>query len=249
MAATVAAVCTFRLIASWNRLTIRRMLIATAAASIAIAVYESHWYWTIGYPTMSPFLAQFTLVQPSYVNAAGLSVVAATCFLFVMRFVPEANDEPAIIIKTPRAYHLSDAVMGLLLAAMVANGMPAWWDTDATIPLLGFGFPGPFSELKDWWDSGAGLLDLPRTLLQIVNGIVSYWLDEPKMLLRMAAVLVVASRLRRGRRGELAAELVRRVRVRKLMTVAVFATATLLVAIPAGAWLGFAIVTTTIAGR
>ena len=65
------------------------------------------------------------------------------------------------------------------------------------------------------------------------------------MLLRFASILVVARQFPRQRRSTLCTEPVTRVRASKALTIAALAAATLLVAIPAGAWLGFAIVTTT----
>jgi hypothetical protein len=126
---------------------------------------------------------------------------------------------------------------------MIAGGIPQWWDLDPLLTLQ-----SPLGGLKSWWDSGAALVDLPRVLLEIVYGIVTYWVDEPKMILRLAAILVVANQLWRWRRGESGPETIVPVRAGKLLTVSILAAATLLVAIPAGAWLGFAIVTTTFAG-
>jgi hypothetical protein len=63
----------------------------------------------------------------------------------------------------------------------------------------------------------------------------------------LAAVLVVANQLWRWRRGELTPETIVPVCAGKLITVSLLAAATLILAIPAGAWLGFAIVTTTFA--
>ena len=92
------------------------------------------------------------------------------------------------------------------------------------------------------------MLELPLVLLQIVYAFAAHWVEEPEMLLRLAAALVVLSQLRRWRRGEPAVETLAPVRIAKLLTVTALAAVTLLLAIPAGAWLGFAIVITPIAG-
>ncbi len=242
-AAAFSATCTFLVAIDWNRRARRWLLIAAAFGSIGFAAYLDNWYWTVGYPSLSPFLAQYTGTQPWYIVAAGLSVAASACFLFVMRYALEpcsraSTAEPGL----PRAFHLSQPVMILLSVAMIAQGMPDWWDFGSSASLLGL--PGPFSELQSWWNSGARLIELPPALLQIAFSCLAYWIDEPKMLLRFAAVLVVANQLRRLRRGE-ANEVVVPVRASKLITISLLAAATLLVVIPAAAWLGFAIMTTT----
>ena len=104
------------------------------------------------------------------------------------------------------------------------------------------------SDLEFWWNGGAGLLELPWLLLQVVYAFAASYVEEPKMLLRLAAILLVANQLRRWRRREPVIEHLAPVRLSKLLTVTALAAVTLLLAIPAGAWLGFAIVTTPIGG-
>jgi hypothetical protein len=244
-AVSVAAICTFLLTAWWDRRAARRLLIAAALGGIICSGPLVHWYWTVGYPTWSPFMASQMGAQPWFVTAAGLSVAAGACFLFVMRYVPEPATSQTAAQQMPPAYHVSGVVMIALLLSMIAGGTPQW---DSSMGALVWWLPDPLSDLKIWWDSGASLGGLPRVFFGIVYGVVSYWLDEPKMLLRLAAILVVANQLSRWRRGELTSEMILPIRAGKLLTVSLLATATLLVAIPAGAWLGFAIVTTTFAG-
>src|SRR5262249_29698872 len=109
-----------------------------------------------------------------------------------------------------------------------------------------WGSPTLLSDLQFWWNNGAGLLELPGLLLQIVYALAAAYVEEPKMLLRLAAVFVVFYQLLRWRRGEVFVETLAPVRLGKLFTVTTFAAVTLPPAIPAGAWLGFAIVTTPI---
>jgi len=243
LSASLSATSTVLMAAYWNRRLLRWLLAATSVTGIGLAAYWEHWCWTVGYPTFSPYLAQYTGTQPWYVVAAGLSVAAATCFLFVMRYGPEPHrlDAPRIA----NAYHSPPALMALLLAAMIADGFPDWWEFSSAN--MAVGLPSPFRDLQTWWDSGARLSGLPMALLQIVCGLLTYWLDDARMLLRLAAILVVGNRFWRWRRGDLA-EAVVPLRAGKLITVSMFSAAALLVAVPAGAWLGFAMMTTTVAG-
>lgn len=244
-AASLSAISTFLIAVQWNRPLRRWLLIAAAVASNCFAAYSEYWYWTVGYPTLSPFLAQYTGTQPWYITMAGLFVAASACFLFVMRYAPEPHSNRAAALCIPRGYHSSHVVIILLLLAMIAEWMPDWWDFGSSGIQLGLA--GPLTELRSWWNSGARFVELPQVLLQIVSSFFTYWIDEPKMLLRFAAILVVATQLRRLQRGELSEAIVP-VQGAKLITVSLLAATTLLVAIPAGAWLGFAIMTTSIAG-
>jgi hypothetical protein len=247
-AVAVSATSVVLLTIYWDRRTSRRLAIGTAVAGIIVAAYFVHWYLTVGFPAVSPFLAANTGTQPWYVVMAGISVFAGACFLFAMRNVPEPrligrlNEHGAP--EGSRPYHLSGAVMSLLLLAMIATALPGWWN----VPFINslWGSPTLMSELKFWWSGGAGLLELPRLLLQIAFALGAAYVEEPKMLLRLAAILIVVDQLRRWRRGDVAKESLAPVRMVKLVTVTALAAVTLLLAIPAGAWLGFTIVTTPI---
>ncbi|HEY2410802.1 MAG TPA: hypothetical protein VGI40_01085 [Pirellulaceae bacterium] len=245
-AVALSAISTFLLTVYWNRRFTRRWLIGIATAGIVCAAYLVHWYWTVGFPSVSPYLAANTGTQPWYVVAAGISVFAGACFLFAMRYVPEPRLSDAIGLETTRPYHLSGVVMSLLLLAMVITALPGWWN----VPFINslWGSPTLLSDLELWWSGGAGLLELPWLLLQIVFALATAYVEEPKMLLRLAAILVVCSQLLRWRRGEVAVETLAPVQSAKLVTVTALAAVTLLLAIPAGAWLGFVIVITPIGG-
>jgi len=246
LAVAVSAISVVLLTVYWNRRTTRQLLFMIALAGIALAAYLVHWYWTVGFPTVSPYLAGNTGTQPWYVVAAGFSVFAGACFLFAMRYVPEGRRNDPRATAAPPPYHLSAAVMSLLLLAMIISATPGWWN----VPLISslWGSPTLMADLEFWWNGGAGLLELPQLLLQVAYALAASYVEEPKMLLRLAAILIVFSQLRRWRRGEPVIEALAPVQIGKLLTVTALAALTLLLAIPAGAWLGFSLVTTPIGG-
>jgi hypothetical protein len=245
-AVTVSAISVVLLTIHWNYEGTRRTLIGMAVAGIAVATYLVHWNWTVAFPAVSPFLFAHTGTQPWYVVAAGISVFGGACFLFAMRYLPEervSNPRPP---DMPRPYHLSGGVLILVLLAMIVSAMPGWWNVPFISTL--WGSPTLLSDLELWWNGGAGLLELPQLLLQIAYALAASYVEEPKMLLRLAAILIVAAQLHGWRRGQPTIEALAPVQLPKLVVLTALAAITLLLAIPAGAWLGFVIVTTPIAG-
>jgi hypothetical protein len=245
-AVAISAICTALLTVAWNQRSSRRLLIAMSTMGVLVAAYLVHWYWTVGFPTVSPLVAANTGQLPWYVVAAGIAVFAAACFLFAMRYVPEPRSSDHSLSELPRPYHLSGAVMSLLLLAMILGALPASWLFDFVSSL--WSSMDLLDHLQNWWEGGASLSGLSLLFFQMGFGLLSHWVEEPKMLLRLAAVLVVFNQLRRWRRGEVFIETLAPVRVAKLFTITGLAAVSLLLAIPAGAWLGFAIVTTPIGG-
>ena len=79
-AVAVSAISVVLLTVYWNRSTARRLLIGMSTAGIVWAAYLVHWYWTVGFPSVSPYLAANTGTQPWYVIGAGISVFALPAF-------------------------------------------------------------------------------------------------------------------------------------------------------------------------
>src|SRR4029079_1309807 len=130
------------------------------------------------FPAVSPLLSANTGTQPWYVVAAGISVFAGACFLFAMRYVPEERRSDHRELQTPCPYHLSGAVMTLLLLAMIVSALPGWWNVPFISSL--WGSPTLMADLEFWWNGGAGLLELPQPLLPIVYAPSAAYEEAPK---------------------------------------------------------------------